>query len=71
VAFGHGAKHLALTRAEIFERVRSNVTEEAGDDFGVQGRAPASDTSHCVDELVEVGDAVFEEIADAGGVVGD
>lgn len=45
--------------------------QELGDDGGVHGGAAGGDAADGFDELVDVEDAVFEEVADASGVVGE
>jgi hypothetical protein len=40
--------------------------EELADDFGVEYGAALRDSGDRVDEVADVGDAVFEQVADAG-----
>jgi hypothetical protein len=41
-----------------------------GDDFGVEGGAAGGDALECVLEFLDPGNAVFEQVADALGAVG-
>ena len=63
---------LALARGERLERiVVALAAEHAGDDLGVERRAAGRNAADGVGEGVDVRDAVLEQVADAGGVVGE
>ena len=64
-------EHLALAGVEHGERVGPpGGAEELGDHFGVQRRASDGDALERLDEVADVGHPVLEQVADAGGVVG-
>src|SRR4051794_40246760 len=70
-SLGHQREHLALTRRELVEWSGSAATDESGDDLGVKRRATRGDTPHRVAELLEIMDAVLEEVAHALGAAAD
>src|SRR5690606_8998070 len=70
-ALGHEAEHLALAGRQPVERVApAGAGQQLGDDLGVERRAAGADPAHGLQELGHVGDAVLQEVAEAGGVVG-
>jgi hypothetical protein len=67
----HEPQDLALARGQDGERVdASRRTEKLGDDFGVQGGTSYGDPLERFDEVADVGHPVLQQVADAGGVVG-
>jgi len=63
---GHEGEDLALTLGEVIERhLRAPAADELGDDLGVDHRAAAGDPPDRVGEVVEILDAVLQEVADA------
>ena len=71
-ALGHQLEHLALARGELVERVVAAApADEQRDDLGVERRAALADAPHGGGELVDVGDAVLEQVADALGALGE
>ena len=68
-ALGHQPEHLALARAQLRQRVLAPAAaEQARDDLGVERAAALPDAPDGVDEALDVGDAVLEQVADALGV---
>ena len=57
------------SRSRVGQRVERAVVaaaaEHLGDDLGVEDRAAVVDTPHRVDEAVDLGDPVLEQVADA------
>lgn len=71
-SFGHFGEDLAFAGGELGEGALVVLAgEELGDDGGVHGGAAVGDAADGFDELADVEDAVFEEVADAAGVVGE
>ena len=71
-ALGHQPEHFALARREVVERVHpAAAAEHPRDDLRVQRRSSLRDLAHGGDEVVEVGDAVLEQVADAARVLAD
>ena len=71
-ALGHQLEHLALARGERGERVVAPVPgEQRRDDDRVDRRAAVRDAPHGADELLDVADAVLEQVAGALGRVGE
>lgn len=71
-AFGHFGEDFAFAGGELAEGALAVLAgEELGDDGGVHGGAAGGDAADGFDELADVEDAVFEEVADASGVVGE
>ena len=71
-ALRHQPEHLALARAQLGQRVLAPAAaEQARDDLGVERAAALPHAPHRVDEALEVGDAVLEQVADALGVRGE
>ena len=69
-ALRHQLEHLALARRESLERIVAAVPpDELRDDERVQGRTALRHALDGRDELVDVGDAVLEEIAEPLGVL--
>src|ERR1700727_3592189 len=67
--FGHETEYLALFAGQPGERVGVPAAgQELPDDFGVQGGSARGHATGRFDELVNVGDAVFEQVADRPGV---
>ncbi len=64
-ALGHQLEHLALARREERERiVLARAAEQLGDDGRVEHGSVLGDSAHGGRELVEVRDAILEEVAD-------
>lgn len=71
-AFGHLGEDFAFAGGELGQGAFVVLAgEELGDDGGVHGGAAVGDAADGFDELSDVEDAVFEEVADASGVVGE
>src|SRR4051794_34726048 len=71
-ALGHQAEHLALARGELLERVvLAPAAEQPRDHLGVERRAALPHPAHRVVEVLDVPDAVLEQVADALGVAAD
>src|SRR5260370_11465606 len=63
-------EHLALTPAELIERVSTAFTgEEPGDDRGVDDSLPVAEATEGVDQVRDVEDAFFEKVADPFGML--
>ena len=70
-ALRHEGEDLALAGRQHGERVRApRRAEELRHHFGVQGRTSYGDALERLDEVADVRHAVLEQVADAGGVVG-
>ena len=68
-ALGHQPEHLALARRQTLQRVlAAAAAEQPRDDLGVERAAALAHAPHGVDEALDVGDAVLEQVADALGV---
>ena len=63
-AFGHQREYLAFARGELAERVAA-AGEQLRDDFGIERAAALGHPVQRVEELPDVGDPVFEQVADA------
>jgi len=61
----------SLAGGELVERVVATAPEQAGDDLGVERRAALGYPSHGVDEVLDVADAVLEEVAHPLRALGD
>ena len=67
-ALRHQLEHLALARGQLLQRVVGALaTDKLADDGGVERRASVGHAAHGRAELLEIGDAVLEEIADTLG----
>src|SRR4051812_30869231 len=67
---GQGAEPLALGRRELVEHaVLGAAAEELGDRLGVHRGPALGHAADGVDELLHVGDAVLEQVADAAAAV--
>ena len=63
---------LAFAGGEALRRRVAGVAgEQLADDLGVQGGAAGGDAVDGGEELVQVGDAVLEQLADAAAAVGE
>ena len=63
--FGHRLQDLALALGQGVERpALPSAAEHLGDDLGVEDRAAVIDPAHRVDEAVDLGDPVLEQVAD-------
>ena len=63
---GDQLHHLALARRQLGERVvRGTPADELADDLRVERRAALGDALDGGGELVDVGDAILEQVADA------
>ena len=70
--FGHQLEHLALARSQRIQRVvGSPAPEELADDGRVERRSALADAPHGRGELLQVGDAVLQEVADTFGALGE
>ena len=70
-ALGHESQDLALAGGQDGERVgAARRAQELGHDFGVQGGTSYGDALEGFDEVADVGHPVLQQVADAGGVVG-
>ena len=70
-ALGHESQDLALAAGEDGEGVGAACrTQELCDDFGVQGGTSYGDPLEGFDEVADVGHPVLQQVADAGGIVG-
>jgi hypothetical protein len=66
--FGHRFEDFPLARRQLVEGVAlPSPAHELVDDRRVQGRAALPYAPHCSRELLEIGDSVLEQIADALG----
>ena len=71
-ALGHQLEHLALARRQLLERiVAAAPADELRDDGRVERRAALGDAAHRRGELVHVGDAVLQQVADALGALAE
>ena len=67
-ALGHQPEHLALAGGQLVERVVGALApDELAHDGRIERRAAVRDAAHGRAELLEVGDPVLEEVADALG----
>ena len=67
-SLGHEHEHLALTRRQFGQGVRSPLAaEQLGDEGRIDRRSTACDAPDCRHELVDVRDAVLQQVADATG----
>ena len=65
-------QHLALARRQLLERIVTPASpDELRDDGGVERRSALGDPPHRRGELVDVRDAVLEQVADALGVLAE
>jgi hypothetical protein len=64
-SLGHQVQHLALARSQSVQWVTGAAQQQLGDDLGVQDGAARRDPAQGVDELLDVGDALLEQMADA------
>lgn len=70
VALGHEGEDLSFSFGEAVEfAVVVWSLDELGDDVGVDDAAAVGDSVEGVEEGVDFGDSVFEEVADAGGAL--
>ena len=66
---GDQGEHLALTPAELIEAVGTAFAgEEPGDDRGVDDCLPVGKATEGVDQVRDVEDAFFEQVADLFGM---
>ena len=70
-ALGDQREHLALALGELVEGGAPVAADEALDDVRVEGRSAVGNTLDRADELRHVAHTVFEQVADARGVVAD
>jgi hypothetical protein len=70
-ALGHQPEHLLLARAQHLERARAALArDQQPDDRRVERRSALGHPPHGLGEVVDVGDAVLEQVADALGALG-
>ena len=66
------AEHLALAVGQRIERpFLARASEHQRDDLGIEHRAAVADAPHRLDEPIDLGDPLLEQIADAVGVITD
>ena len=70
VSLGHQCEDLAFARRQLGQRVTATAHELA-DDLRVDDRPAGGDPAQRVDELLDVADAVLEQVADVPAVPGD
>ena len=70
-ALRHEAEHVPLARGEGLEARPAGPGEDLGDDLGVDHGAAAGHAAEGVEELVHVGHAVLEHVAEAAHVAGE
>jgi hypothetical protein len=71
-SLGHECQYFVFSGGEVGEIVLlSTLAEQGADDVGVDDRTSRPDPGYGFCEVGEVGDSVFEEVADAGGVVSE
>jgi hypothetical protein len=69
-SLGHQLEHLALARGEVADRVVAAVpADELADDGRIERRAALGHAAHGRGELLDVGDPVLQQVADALGAV--
>ena len=69
-ALGHQLEHLALARSQLGQRVVAPAAaDELRDDRRIERRAALGDAANRGRELVDVGDPVLEQVADALGAL--
>jgi hypothetical protein len=72
LTLGDEREHLALARGELGERIAGGGGgEELVDERALDDGSAGGNLVQCVDELGDVGDPVFEQVADALGGAGD
>jgi hypothetical protein len=72
LALGHRLQHLALALGQGVERAAlAAAPEHLRDHLGVEHRAALGDPPHRVEEAVDLGDAVLQQVADALAAVGE
>ena len=70
--FDHQRQHVALAGGEAFERAgAAPAAHHPRDHLGVQRRPARGHLAHRAEEVVEVGDAILEQVADALRVVAE
>src|SRR5262249_50627808 len=71
-ALRHQLEDRALASGEFVDRiVRLSATDELRDDLGVERGAAAGNATDRVEEVVDVHDAVFQQVAEAAALVGE
>ena len=69
-AFRHELEHLALARGQLVERILAPAAaDQLRDERGIEGGAAVRNAPHRADELVDIGDAVLQQVADALGAL--
>ena len=71
VALGHRGQHLTLPRGDVLEHVASGASPAAGETTAGSRRPTGPDAANRCGELVEVGDAILQQISQTGGVLGE
>src|SRR4051812_3553450 len=69
-SFGHEGEHIPFTRRQFGEWILTSLPrEQCRDDDRIEGRATCCNSFDGADELVEIADPIFQQVADAlGGI---
>jgi hypothetical protein len=66
-SFCHQLNYLPLPRCEDFERVRpQRSADQVDDELGIENDPSFADSLEGIEQLVDVGDGVLEQVADTG-----
>jgi len=69
-SFGHQSQHLLLPCTERAERVGPSRHQELGDDLRIENGAACGDRPQGINQRLQGGDAVLEQISHAASAVG-
>src|SRR4051794_23326644 len=65
-SFSHQPKHLLLARRQTLDGIFVRLwREERRDDLRIEGRTAVTNTSRCVEKVVDIEHAVLQQIAEA------